>query len=139
MGEFELMTTIDDMQVASEEIGAILDDLEECVFQTETTLTKANGIGEVSLKENLARPLAWKRIKGKFCIALVDDGEWQSWHDATARRRIEAFQYLPALIVKIEQEVKEVLGEAMKCRVVLAMVDTLLGAPAPASGGEGES
>lgn len=148
------MTTIDDMQAASEKISTILAEMERCVLRTEEALTNAKPCtGQVTVwaggeltTDALPGALSWTRVHAeagslgtKFGIAVWEDARWRHWCDAPLYLKLVTFPRLRDLVVKINMAVQAALLKAISCQTANPDLDTLLGAPAPASGGEGES
>ncbi len=145
------MTTIDDMQVASEKIGAILGEMETYVLRTEEVLTNAKPctgqvivwVGSELTVDTLPSALSWVRVRGevgsfstKFRIAVWENAKWRPWCDAPLYLKLATFSRLQELVVKINVAAQAALLKAIACQTANPELDTLLGAPAPASGGE---
>lgn len=139
-----MTTTIDDMQAASEKLSAILDEMNQCVARVEDMLAPARSVGTVYFDGLLRKTewhIAWMRMGNTFRIVVQINGlgESRAWANTPACYKLAVFSKLPGLVATIQRELERSLAQAFECKALLPDIDTLLGTPAPASGGKGET
>ncbi len=144
------MTTTANICILCDEMGhriyATCDEMRRRVLHVTARLTTWN-IGEVIVGKGCVNgiintlatdAIAWMRISRNYKIAVHDDeGVWMPWHSAPLQLQLDTFARLPELVNAVAENLAGTHRRAEACKVACESLDTLLGTPAPASGGEG--
>lgn len=118
-------------------IYAVCNDMRRRVRHVTARLTTWN-VGEVTVGVGDIDTIAWMRITHDYGITVFnEEGLWISWHSASLQLQLDTFARLPELVNLIVTNLAETLEGAEVCELACKGLDTLLGTPAPASGGEG--